>query len=174
MKAVANMVRPKGDPKIIETGPSSVYPEDTLAKSLGWFSIGLGVIELFAANRLTRALGMEGMEPIVRAFGAREIASGVTTLSTEKETGLWSRVAGDALDLGVLAKGLQWSNPQRGNVKLAMLAVAGVMVLDAVAASSVSARKMRRGTPRSYADRTGFPKGKRGFRQPQSPMRVRA
>lgn len=159
MKTVANLMRPKGDPQIIETGPSSVYPEDRLAKSLGWASIGLGLAELFAARRLTRALGMEGMEPLVRAFGAREIASGVTTLSTEKETGLWSRLAGDALDLAVLARGLSWSNPRRGNVKLAMLAVAGVTALDALAASSVTARKARAGTPRSFRDRSGFPAG---------------
>ena len=98
------MIRPKGDPQIIESGPSSVYPEDRLAKSLGWFSIGLGLAEILAARRLTRLTGLESMEGVVRAFGAREIASGMTTLSTEKETGLWTRLAGDALDLGVLAR----------------------------------------------------------------------
>jgi hypothetical protein len=158
MKALANMVRPKGDPKIVETGPSSVYPEDRVAKSLGWFSIGLGLVELLSARRITRSLGMDGMEPVVRAFGAREIASGVTTLSTQKETGLWSRLAGDALDLAVLANGLRWSNPQRGNVRLAMLAVAGVTALDALAASAVTARKRRSAQPRRYADRSGYPR----------------
>jgi hypothetical protein len=158
MKAVANMVRPKGDPRILETGPSSVYPEDRVAKSLGWFSIGLGLLEIVAARRVSRALGMHGMEPLVRAFGAREIASGVTTLSTERETGLWSRLAGDALDLAVLSRGLHWSNPQRGNVRWAMLAVAGVTALDAMAASAVTARRRRSPQPRSYADRSGFPK----------------
>jgi hypothetical protein len=159
MPNVANFVRPKGDPKIVETGPSSVYPEDRLAKSLGWFSIGLGLAELFAARRLTRALGLHGMEPVVRAFGAREIASGVTTLSTEKETGLWSRLAGDALDFAVLARGLNAANPNKGYVKLAMLAVAGVTALDALAASSVTARKRRADQPRTFHDRSGFPSG---------------
>lgn len=176
MKAVANMVRPQGDPKIIETGPSSVYPEDRLAKSLGWLSIGLGMIEMLAARRLTRLLGMEGMEPLVRAFGVREVASGVTTLSTEKETGLWSRVAGDGLDLAVLGPALARSNPQRGNVKLALLAVAGITALDILGASSVSARKRRSSRSRSYADRSGFPKGlaevRRGAAQPP-PLRAR-
>lgn len=158
MRRVANLVRPKGDPKIIETGPSSVYLEDRLAKYLGWFSIGLGVAEILAPRRLTRALGMQGMEPLVRAFGAREIASGMTTLSTEKGAGLGARLAGDALDLATLSKGLSAMNLKRGNVKLAMLAVLAVTALDALAASAVAARKKRSSTPRSYSDRSGFPK----------------
>lgn len=159
MPAIASLARPKGDPKILESGPTSVYPEDRLAKGLGWFSIGLGVAELLAARRLTRALGMGGMESLVRAYGAREIATGVTTLSTEKAAGLWARLAGDALDLATLARGLTPMNPHRRNVKLAMLAVAGVAVLDAVAATAVSARKRRTTAPLSYGDRSGFPKG---------------
>ena len=160
MPSVANLVRSDGDPKILEAGPSSVYPEDRLAKSLGWFSVGLGLVELVAAQRLTRTLGLEGFEPLVRAFGAREIASGVATLSTEKSTGLQSRLVGDVLDLTLLGQGLSRSNPNRSNVKWAMLAVAGVTVLDAFAAYSVSARKSRSKAPRSFADRSGFPKGR--------------
>lgn len=159
MAMIANMLRPEGDPKIIETGPSSLTAEDRLAKSLGWFSIGLGLTELFAARRLTRALGMEGNETLFRAFGAREFASGMTTLSTEKETGLWSRVAGDAMDLMALSRGLSPYNPRRGNVKLAMLGVAGITVVDALTAWSVTARKQRSTKPRTFEDRSGFPKG---------------
>src|SRR5688572_9525687 len=159
MPSIANIVRSDGDPKIIETGPSSVYPEDRVAKSLRWFSIGLGLTELLAARRLTRFLGLEGLEPVVRAFGVREIASGITMLSTEKETGLWSRLAGDVLDVAFLARGLSLNNPQRRNAKWAMLAVAGVTALDALAATAVSARKRRALVPASFSDRSGFPKG---------------
>ena len=45
-----------------------------LSRGLGWFSIALGLTELFGARRLTKALGMEGQEGLVRAFGAREDA----------------------------------------------------------------------------------------------------
>ncbi|WP_333792953.1 hypothetical protein [Hyphomicrobium sp.] len=159
MQNLANLVRPEGDPKIVKTGPSSVYPEERLAKSLGWASLGLGLFEILAAPRITRTLGLEGMEPLVRAFGAREIASGVVTLSTEKEAGLWSRVAGDAMDLAALSNGLAHDNPKRSNLKLAMCAIAGIALLDALAASAVTARKRRPATPRSYRDRSGFPKG---------------
>ena len=49
----SNIVRTKGDPKLIEGGPSLKRPEDQLARALGWFSIGLGVMDLFAPRRVT-------------------------------------------------------------------------------------------------------------------------
>jgi hypothetical protein len=159
MPVLANALRSKGDPTIIESGPSSMQTEDRIAKSIGWFSVGLGLVELLAPGRVTRVLGMQGSEGIVRAFGARELASGIATLSTEKEAGLWSRVGGDAMDLAALSNGLSIYNPKRNNVWLAMAAVAGVMALDLLTASSVTSRKQRAATPRLYSDRTGFPKG---------------
>jgi len=69
----SNIVRTKGDPKIIAGGPSLKRPADQLARALGWFSIGLGVVELLAPRRVTETLGMEGSETLVRAFGIREI-----------------------------------------------------------------------------------------------------
>jgi hypothetical protein len=173
MLSVANSVRPKGDPTVIASGPSSVYPEERLAKSLGWMSLALGVVEIFAAARITRSLGLDGSENLVRAFGVREIAAGVTTLSTEKETGLWSRVAGDVLDLAVLARGLAASNPQRRNVRWTMLAIAGVTALDALAATSVRARKQR-AQPRSFSERSGFPKGLPRTRHEAAPVKKSA
>jgi hypothetical protein len=50
---------------------------DRLGRALGWFSIGLGVTELLAPRLITRALGMQGSEGLVRAYGAREIGSGL-------------------------------------------------------------------------------------------------
>ncbi len=70
--------RSKSDPRILKAGPSSLSPSDRLARNLGWFSIGLGVVELFAARRLTGALG-KGQETPVRLCGLREIGSGIMT-----------------------------------------------------------------------------------------------
>jgi hypothetical protein len=39
---------------------------------------------------------------LVRAYGAREIGSGILSLSVDRQTGLWSRVAGDGLDVATL------------------------------------------------------------------------
>ena len=125
----SNIVRTKGDPRIIEGGPSLKQPVDHLARALGWFSIGLGVVELFAPRRVTETLGMEGHETMVRAFGVREIMAGIMTLSVEKNAGLWTRVGGDGLDAAALLSGLAPDNPKKGNIALALLMVGGIAML---------------------------------------------
>ena len=94
----------------------------------------------------------------MQAFGLREIASGMLSLSLDKQAGLWSRVAGDGLDIAALMANDYRRNPQRRNVRLALLGVIGVTVLDFIAANATTVRHMRRGKNRLYRDRTGFPK----------------
>jgi hypothetical protein len=160
MSFLSNYVRSKGDPKIVHSGPSSLQATDRLARWLGWFSVGLGVAELVAPGKITRALGLQGKEGLVRAFGVREIGAGMLTLSTEKRAGLWSRVAGDGLDLVALAPGLDPRNPKKKNVALVIGLITLVTVLDIVSADAVSVRRRRnRGRRRDYRDRSGFPKG---------------
>jgi hypothetical protein len=171
MALPTNIVRPHGAPKVIATGPSSLSNADRLARNLGWFSIGLGAAEIIAARSLARALGMRGMEPLLRAFGARELASGMLTLSADKSVGMWSRVAGDAVDLATLVRAMHPHNWQRDNVKLATAAVLGVTLLDLFAATTVTAQNRRQGTRRSYANRSGFP---RGVQQARGAARSRA
>src|SRR3954469_6105295 len=113
LTTITNLARSEGDPKIIQSGPGSLGASDRLARGLGWFSLALGAAELLAPQRITRALGMQGKEAMVRAFGAREILSGMMTLSPDKNAGLWSRVAGDALDIATLTTGLRNDNPKR-------------------------------------------------------------
>jgi hypothetical protein len=173
MNYLSNIARSEGDPKVLSTGPSSLATADKLGKALGWFSIGLGLTELVAARRLTRALGMEGHETLVRAYGAREIGSGILSLSTEKHTGLWSRVAGDGLDIATLMTAMRPDNPKRDNVRIALAMVVGVTLLDIAAAQAFSARHGRgRGRPRSYRDRTGFPQGVQAARGAARDFRV--
>lgn len=157
MTKMSDMARSEGDPKILKSGPSSLGAPDRLAKALGWFSIGLGVSQLLAAPRYTRALGVEGKEWVVRAAGAREITHGVLSLSTEKQAGLWSRVGGDLVDIATLALAMR-DNPKRDNVKTALTAVIGITLLDLIGAQSVAARHAR-AAPRDYRDRSGFPQG---------------
>jgi hypothetical protein len=154
---IANITRSPGDPQVIESGPSMVSSSDRLAKKLGWFSIGLGLAELLGANSIARGLGMRGREGLVRLFGVREIMAGVMCLSTEKHVGIWSRVAGDALDLTALLSTRDSRNPKRGNVDLALFAVAGITLLDIIAAEGLAARHSRgRGGQRDYSDRSGL------------------
>jgi hypothetical protein len=160
MNYISNIARSEGDPKVLHTGPSSLSGVDRLARGLGWFSIGLGIAELIAPRRITRTLGMEGKEALVRSYGVREIGAGILSLSIDKQAGLWSRVAGDGLDIATLVPALRTDNPKRGNVGLAIAMVLGVTVLDLLGAQGVTSRHSRgRGRRRDYRDRSGFPRG---------------
>lgn len=103
-----------------------------LVSFLGWFSIGLGVGELIATERLTGALGMTGGETLVRAYGLREITAGLMTFAAPT-AGIVSRLAGDALDLVTLSAENKPTNRQRDNLMIAIAAVAGVTLLDVIA-----------------------------------------
>ena len=136
----------------------------SLAQGLGWFSIGLGMAEVLAPGHLARFLGMEERTELFRAYGAREIMSGIGILSQEDPTPwIWARVGGDALDLATLATGLDDDNPRKQNVMAAVVAVAGVTVLDAICAQRLSrqrrtrAANRRRLRARDYSNRRGMP-----------------
>jgi hypothetical protein len=160
LSKISDVTRSPGDPKVLETGPSSIKPVDRFGRALGWLSLGLGLTEVLAAPRLTKALGVEGKENFVRAMGARELVHGVLCLSVNNDFGAWTRVAGDALDLAALAAAYRDDNPKKGNVGLAMAAIIGCTIADLAAAQSIRSLHSRSGeTRRDYSDRTGFPKG---------------
>ena len=181
MSYISNITRPAGDPKVLQSGRSSLGPSDQLSRALGWFSIGLGITELLAPRRITAALGMEGNEVLVRAYGAREIGSGLLSLSIDKQTGLWSRVVGDALDIATVATAMRPANRKIGNVLLTMALLAGISAIDVLGAQAVTVRHRRRGGTRTqYSDRSGFPQGltkargaARDFRPHQPPVAPR-
>lgn len=102
----------------------------SLTQVLGWFSIGLGVVEFIAPGTVARLTGVRHPR-LLQVYGLREIVSGVGILTSRRPSDwLWSRVAGDAVDLATLAidaKGMP--------AVLSALAVAGVSMLDAFCAS---------------------------------------
>jgi hypothetical protein len=69
---------------------------DSLARFLGWFSIGLGTAQVTAPRLLCRAVGAspDGFAPrLMRLMGARELAQGTGILTRPRPTGwMWSRV----------------------------------------------------------------------------------
>lgn len=152
--------RSPGDPRIIEAGPSVRPAADEMARALGWFSMALGAAELAAPHALARWLGMEGREGVIRAFGAREIAAGMTALSTERPVGLWSRVGGDLMDFATLLSAYRADNPKRHNVGLALSAAAAITLIDLACAKASRVTHARgKGPWRDYRDRSGFPGG---------------
>ena len=162
--SLRNAGRWDSDPSVIQRGPSAQAPAARLAKGLGWFSLALGIAELVAARPLARALGMRRHTALLRAFGAREVASGIAVLSVDPRSGLFARVGGDAMDLAALALLSRGGPRVRRNVALALAAVAGVALLDAWCAASLQRRRARRGGGRDYSDRSGFPQPPQSMR----------
>ena len=179
MTYISNHFRSEGDPKVLRSGPSSLTSSDLLGKALGWFSLGLGLVEVLAPRRITRALGMEGQEALVRAYGVREISSGMLSLSTERQLGLWSRVGGDGIDIATLLAAYRDDNPKKQNVTTALAMVAGITLLDVMAAQGITADHRRTlGDRNAYRDRSGFPRGletaRGAAREFQTPPDMRA
>jgi uncharacterized membrane protein len=118
---------------------------EPIAVALGWFSIALGVAELAAPSRMARMIGApdtDATRKTLRAFGAREIAAGVSILAQpDRARWLWSRVGGDALDLAWLGKTMASSDADRERLGMATAAVAGVTALDVVAARQMSRQR---------------------------------
>ena len=111
-----------------------------LAKGLGWFSIGLGLAELLAPRAIANISGVSNKHTgLIRLYGLREIGAGITIFAQKKPTeGMWSRVAGDALDLTSL--GIAATNPEAklGRVAFATANVLAVTVLDVMCAMQLS------------------------------------
>ncbi|HEX6693343.1 MAG TPA: hypothetical protein VF035_01445 [Longimicrobiales bacterium] len=103
----------------------------TMARGLGWFSIGLGLLEVFAPTKVTEFLGVDDKHAhLVQFYGMREIASGIAVLSERTPVkGMWSRVGGDAIDLATLAS-FTAQTDRPGNVMMALGMVAGVTAMD--------------------------------------------
>lgn len=84
---------------------------ETIVAGLGWFSIGLGLVELFAPRRLAKPLGMEGQTSLLQSYGVREIIAGFgILLSGRPAAWLWARALGDALDMATVAPKLASRN----------------------------------------------------------------
>ncbi len=114
---------------------------ERLARGLGWFSVVLGVAEILAPRAISRMIGIRPKPGLIRLLGLRELASGVGIL-TRPETDAWlkSRVAGDAVDLGLLGAAFLSPRSKVGPLTAATMAVAGVAVLDVVCSQDFADR----------------------------------
>ncbi|NKC32260.1 hypothetical protein [Falsiroseomonas selenitidurans] len=143
----------------------SLGTADRLGRALGWFSIGLGLVQIAAPSRVSRALGMRGQEGLMRMTGAREVASGLLSLSVDRGLGLRARLAGDAMDAVSLAMVLGRGRGGGARAGVALAAVAGIALVDLLVAQSLAKRhgreRARAMAPlrRHHGDRSGFPGG---------------
>lgn len=136
------------------------------ARTLGWFSIGLGVAELLMPRALASTVGLPGRAGLLRLYGLREIATGVGLLLTNKPAPwIYARIGGDALDLATLGVAAYRGN-EPVNTAIALGSVASITAADIACAQGLS-KETKLTTVYDYSDRTGFP-------EPAEKMRGRA
>lgn len=114
---------------------------DRFATGLGWLSVGLGLTALLAPRPLARAIGVRTDPFLLGLIGLRELISGIGTLRHRRQQRapwLWSRVAGDALDLGLLGSALASPSSEPRRVEAAMAGVAAVAAVDLFCANRLS------------------------------------
>jgi uncharacterized membrane protein len=119
--------------------------------------VGLGAPLLLAPARTVQALGIEGgqrQRAVLAGVGARELAAAAGLLSQRSPLWLWSRVAGDLMDLALLGNALRsrpqatrvavvkavmkktGANPGRNRTAAATAAVAAITAVDLYAAAT--------------------------------------
>jgi uncharacterized membrane protein len=112
---------------------------DGLANLLGWLSIGLGLAQIAAPRGVANVIGLSDDRGLMRYLGAREMAAGVGILTQQYQSGwLWGRVAGDMMDLALLASAFRADDARRDRLAGATAAVLGVTLLDIMAAQQQS------------------------------------
>src|SRR3954468_12424383 len=124
------MASARGDAKVNQPFTLAGAVTRRFHRLLGWSGIGLGALELLSPKTITAALGVQGKEGLIQAYGAHEIGTGILLLSGKKPLGIWSRLIGDALNAALLVSALRRDNPKRGNAALALAALAGLILFD--------------------------------------------
>ena len=118
--------------------------EARLAKGLGWFSVALGAAEMAAPARIASLTGIppkNGARGTLRVFGAREMANGVAILASRPRSAwLWTRVAGDLIDLAALRSAMDEDGADRRKLGMAAASVGGVLAADIACAVQLARR----------------------------------
>jgi uncharacterized membrane protein len=123
------------------TSPLVKNPE-TLARALGGVSIGLGLSEIVSPAKVASSAGVQPtgrVRAVVRALGVRECAHAAAILLGSPSL-VWTRVAGDALDIALLGWGLAGGNSRRRRGISATVALLGIAGVDAYAALQTQRR----------------------------------
>src|SRR5678816_3664017 len=93
-----------------------------LSRGLGWFSLALGLTEIALPEMLSRTIGIKPKSStswLLRAMGVGEL------MQPHRPLPLWTRLAGDVVDLALLAVATRTRNSRSGRLAGAMVAMAG-------------------------------------------------
>jgi hypothetical protein len=108
---------------------------DGLTRVLGGTSFALGLSELIAPGAVAAVAGVaptSRTRGVIRALGLRECGHGAAVLFGSPRL-VWTRVAGDVLDVALLIAGLSAPGARRGRGVAAGLVLAGIGALDVYA-----------------------------------------
>jgi uncharacterized membrane protein len=108
-------------------------------RRLGWMSLGLGVAQLAAPDRVRRISGVDDSptsRAVVPLVGARELVHAAGLLSSRRKgIWAWTRVAGDAMDLASLGVAIAHREGGRRRRLVAVTgAIAGITMVDLLTA----------------------------------------
>ncbi|WP_248963315.1 SRPBCC family protein [Sphaerisporangium perillae] len=111
------------------------HKTDRLACGLGWASLGLGAVQLAAPGAVSRFSGIDDSawsRVVVRLVGIRELFHAAVLLGSRRPAPMvWTRVAGDAMDMELLRRAMSHrEGARRRRVMAASAAVAGVAAAD--------------------------------------------
>jgi hypothetical protein len=105
----------------------------TLVRALSGASFGLGVSELVAPGKVAAIAGVDDTRRsrrVIRALGVRECGHGAALLGGPPKL-VWTRVAGDVLDMALLIAGVVARGPgRRRRGTIAAVLLSGIGGLD--------------------------------------------
>jgi uncharacterized membrane protein len=108
--------------------------ERTIARGLGYFSIGLGLAQLLAPRWFSDTIGVRaraGQEGVVRLVGARELVAAAGLLASRNPAPwLWMRVAGDVMDLALLGRAADTPRAEPDRIRGALAGTVAVTAVD--------------------------------------------
>jgi uncharacterized membrane protein len=110
-----------------------------LNRGLAWLSIGVGGAQLVAPGRWAWMVGLPDSQrsrTIIRTRGLRELVSGAAMLNSDRPELAWLRVAGNVIDLGLLASSWSSRDVSGGRLAGAIASTLGMVVVDGLAAAA--------------------------------------
>jgi len=138
----------------------------SLARGLGYFSIALGLAEIFAPNRVGEMAGVaKSFRSFLPALGMREVAHGLGILmSNDPTTAVWTRVGGDALDLAYVGAAFVSDDSNKRRLVGTSVALLGAAAMDLMCANKLSSQEWKEQAGNPKAPTTiGQTSGRRSF-----------
>ncbi|OBH88258.1 SRPBCC family protein [Mycobacterium sp. E2733] len=136
-------------------GDRSATTTSALVKALSGASFGLGLSELMVPEKVAAFAGVDDTprsRRVIRALGARECGHGAALLGGPDKL-VWTRVAGDVLDMALLVAGVAARGPGRrrqGTVSAVLLTgIAGLDVYTALRTVNGGGRHVNRARHRT-------------------------